>query len=179
MSLIARARRLLVLAGVAAVFAHAPVRAAEHEWTMQIAAQAGEIIFDIGQDFAERVARKMGMVDMILIAHPEATWARKAYLKYGFEIIESAREKILAWEGGCLKPYYEEGFELYRYEFDVARHYTPEEISPKLISLSSVMKNSGWIMPYSMSKARMSALTAFSMRGRRDSRRSLAGTKLV
>ena len=57
MSLIARARRLLVLAGVAAVFAHAPVRAAEHEWTMQIAAQAGEIIFDIGQDFAERVAR--------------------------------------------------------------------------------------------------------------------------
>ena len=41
MSLIARARRLLVLAGVAAVFAHAPVRAAEHEWTMQIAAQAG------------------------------------------------------------------------------------------------------------------------------------------
>lgn len=84
--------------------------------------------------FAERVARKMGMVDMILIAHPEATWARKAYLKYGFEIIESAREKILAWEGGCLKPYYEEGFELYRYEFDVARHYTPEEISPKSVA---------------------------------------------
>jgi len=81
--------------------------------------------------FAERVARKMGMVDMILIAHPEATWAKKAYLKYGFEIIESDRERILAWEGGCMKPYYEEGFELYRYQFDVAKHYTPEEISPK------------------------------------------------
>jgi hypothetical protein len=77
----------------------------------------------------------MGMVDMILIAHPEAKWAKKAYLKYGFEIIASDRQDVLEWEGGVMKPYYEEGFELYRYEFsDIARHYTPEEIAPKVVS---------------------------------------------
>ncbi|MBL26822.1 MAG: C4-dicarboxylate ABC transporter substrate-binding protein [Rhodospirillaceae bacterium] len=57
MSFINHARRLLIAAGAATLLAHAPARAAEHEWNMQIAAQAGEIIFDIGQDFAERVDR--------------------------------------------------------------------------------------------------------------------------
>lgn len=79
--------------------------------------------------FAEKLARKMGMVDMILIAHPQATWAKRAYLKYGFEIIEKDRERILAWEGGVMKPYYEEGFELYRFTFDdIIGHFTPQEL---------------------------------------------------
>jgi len=81
--------------------------------------------------FAERVARKMGMVDMILIAHPEAAWAKKAYLKYGFEIIHKDREDILNWEDGVMRPYYEEGFELYRFEFsDVIKHYQADDIRP-------------------------------------------------
>ncbi len=81
--------------------------------------------------FAERIARKMGMVDMVLIAHPKAQWAKKAYLKYGFEIIHKNREDILDWEGGVMRPYYEEGFELYRYAFDdLIKHYQPDDIGP-------------------------------------------------
>jgi len=69
-------------------------------------------------EFAEEVIRKRGARGMCLIAHPDATWARKAYLKYGFQIVERDRERILAWNGGCLKSYYEEGFELYTFEFE-------------------------------------------------------------
>lgn len=69
--------------------------------------------------FAETIIRKRGARGMCLIAHPEATWAKKAYLKYGFEIVERDRERILAWNGGCLRPYYEEGFELYQFDFGV------------------------------------------------------------
>lgn len=67
--------------------------------------------------FAERVAQRQGARGMTLIAHPEATWAKKAYLKYGFRITQTRKEHVLAWEGGVLRPYYEEGFELYVYEF--------------------------------------------------------------
>lgn len=67
--------------------------------------------------FAESVIRKRGARGMTLIAHPEATWAKKAYLKYGFRIAETDKERVLAWEGGVLRPYYEEGFELYVYDF--------------------------------------------------------------
>ena len=69
-------------------------------------------------EFAEEVARGNGARGMCLIAHPDAIWARKAYLKYGFEIIERDRERVLAWNGACLEPYYEEGFELYAFDFD-------------------------------------------------------------
>lgn len=67
--------------------------------------------------FAESIARSRGTDGMCLIGHPEATWARKAYLKYGFDIIETERERVVAWQDGCLCPYYEEGFELYLYPF--------------------------------------------------------------
>lgn len=69
--------------------------------------------------FAASTARKAGMNGMCLIAHPEATWAKKAYLKFGFSIIEKDRERVLEWKDGVLKPYYEEGFELYTYMFDM------------------------------------------------------------
>jgi GNAT superfamily N-acetyltransferase len=68
-------------------------------------------------DFAQGVAKQHDVRGMALIAHPEATWAKKAYLKYGFEIVETDKEHVLAWEDGALRPYYEEGFELYLYEF--------------------------------------------------------------
>lgn len=70
--------------------------------------------------FAESVARRMGMDGMVLIAHPEATWAKKAYLKYGFEIIAEERDDVCSWQDGCLDEYYEEGFQLYRFAFDGA-----------------------------------------------------------
>lgn len=67
-------------------------------------------------EHAERISRSLGRKGMILIAHPEAKWAKKAYLKYGFEIISSNKKEILAWQNGVLTPHYEEGFELYRYD---------------------------------------------------------------
>ncbi len=68
--------------------------------------------------FAERQCKKRGLATMNLIAHPEAEWAKRAYLKYGFDIIETEKKAILVWNDGVLKPYYEEGFELYQYDLD-------------------------------------------------------------
>lgn len=68
-------------------------------------------------DFAQGVTRREGVRGMSLIAHPDATWAKKAYLKYGFEIAETEKPRVLAWQDGALRPYYEEGFELYIYDF--------------------------------------------------------------
>ena len=65
--------------------------------------------------FAAEVARKRGMRGVCLIAHPEATWATKAYLKFGFEKIASDKAEVVAWNDGFLADYYEEGFELYLY----------------------------------------------------------------
>lgn len=67
-------------------------------------------------DFARDESRRRGRSQMVLIAHPEAEWARRAYLKYGFEIIAETRDDVLAWNDGWLESYYEEGFQLYRYE---------------------------------------------------------------
>jgi len=68
--------------------------------------------------FAEQKLRDSGKKGMSLIAHPEATWAKKAYLKYGFEVVSKEKEEVLAWQDGALKPYYEEGFQLYLYNFE-------------------------------------------------------------
>ena len=90
-------------------------------------AYLGYIYLDVSQvgkgyghrlmEFAEQCARKEGADGLCLIAHPEAKWAKKAYLKYGFEITRRDREHVLAWNDGALQPYYEEGFELYQLPF--------------------------------------------------------------
>ncbi len=67
--------------------------------------------------FAESKAQSKGMKGLALLAHPEATWAKRAYLKYGFEIVASDKADVLAWQNGVLKPYYEEDFELYHFDF--------------------------------------------------------------
>jgi RimJ/RimL family protein N-acetyltransferase len=67
-------------------------------------------------DFARDEARRMGRRSLVLIAHPEAEWACRAYEKYGFRVIAESREDVLAWEDGWLGPYYEEGFHLFQYE---------------------------------------------------------------
>lgn len=69
-------------------------------------------------EFAEETAREAGMKGLALIAHPQATWAKRAYLKYGFDIVETEKDRVTSWENGVLEPYYEEGFELYLYHFD-------------------------------------------------------------
>lgn len=68
--------------------------------------------------FAEREARRRGRRGMVLIAHPEAKWACRAYEKFGFDCIADGRDAVLKWQSGWLKPYYEEGFQLFRYELD-------------------------------------------------------------
>ena len=64
---------------------------------------------------ARGMAVEEGKRGMVLIAHPNATWATRAYVRFGFERIATTREQVLEWRGGWLKPYYEEGFELYQY----------------------------------------------------------------
>ena len=66
-------------------------------------------------DHARKKAIDAGMRKMVLISHPKAEWAVKAYKKYGFRKVLSKKEDVLGYEGGFLKPYYEEGFELYEY----------------------------------------------------------------
>ena len=67
-------------------------------------------------DYAKDLSEKKGQEAMVLIAHPEATWATKAYEKYGFKKFLTKRSDILAWKDGLLKEYYEEGFHLYHYD---------------------------------------------------------------
>lgn len=69
-------------------------------------------------NFARDIVTQQGAVGMSLIAHPEAKWAKRAYLKYGFRIAETRKAEVLAWQDGALEDYYEEGFELYLYDLD-------------------------------------------------------------
>jgi len=61
------------------------------------------------------LTRREGKRGMVLIAHPKATWATRAYVRFGFECIATTRTQVLEWRAGWLKPYYEEGFGLYQY----------------------------------------------------------------
>lgn len=67
-------------------------------------------------DHAKEQAIKNGMKEMILIAHPKADWATKAYRRYGFNILLKNRDDVLSWKNGLLRPYYEEGFYLFHYD---------------------------------------------------------------
>lgn len=69
-------------------------------------------------DHAAAESRKRGKRGMVLIAHPEATWAIRAYRKYGFECIAASEADVLAWNDGWLKPYYEKGFQLWRHSLE-------------------------------------------------------------
>ncbi|MCA8923433.1 MAG: GNAT family N-acetyltransferase [Planctomycetes bacterium] len=66
-------------------------------------------------EFATGLASRKGMRGVALIAHPEATWATRAYTKFGFELVAEEREDVLAWNDGVLRDYYEEGFQLFVY----------------------------------------------------------------
>lgn len=66
--------------------------------------------------FAAQEALSRGARQMVLISHPKAKWAVKAYLRFGFRLLCKNREEVLSFHGGFLKDYYEEGFELYGYD---------------------------------------------------------------
>ena len=68
--------------------------------------------------FARRAAERAGFRGLALIAHPEATWATRAYEKFGFECVANTPADVLAWQDGALASYYEQDFDLYLYEFD-------------------------------------------------------------
>lgn len=68
--------------------------------------------------YAKEESLRRGMKGMVLIAHPQATWAIKAYQKFGFELKYRERETILNWNNGCLKPYFEEYFMLFMYDLE-------------------------------------------------------------
>lgn len=68
--------------------------------------------------FAKEKIKDRGLKGMYLISHPEAEWAVKAYTKFGFKVIHTNRQDVLAWNNECLKPYYEEGFHLFLYKFE-------------------------------------------------------------
>jgi GNAT superfamily N-acetyltransferase len=67
-------------------------------------------------EFAKEHSKDRGQESMILIAHPEATWATRAYKKFGFKKKCEKREEVLSYKDGLLEPYYEEGFHLYEYQ---------------------------------------------------------------
>lgn len=88
-------------------------------------------------EFAHQSAIARHVDGMALIAHPEARWATRAYEKYGFELAATERHDVLGWQDGALKPYYEEGFQLYTYSLDTllspARKCQPSQSAGALI----------------------------------------------
>jgi ribosomal protein S18 acetylase RimI-like enzyme len=74
---------------------------------------------------AQAVAR--GKRGMVLISHPEATWAIKAYTKYGFTCIADSDEAVCAWNDGWLAPYHEQGFHLWEWSVEQLATSAPGE----------------------------------------------------
>lgn len=63
--------------------------------------------------FAVQESNTRGKSGMVLLAHPKATWAMRAYERFGFEVIAETQKEVLAWNDGYMKPYYEKGFFLH------------------------------------------------------------------
>lgn len=66
--------------------------------------------------FAEKKSEEKGQESLILIAHPKAVWATRAYEKFGFKKKYEKKDQVLTYKNGLLRPYYEEGFHLYEYK---------------------------------------------------------------
>lgn len=66
-------------------------------------------------DKAAAEAQRRGKKGMVLLSHPDATWAIKAYTKYGFECIASTDDAVVGWNNGWLSSYHETGFQLWQW----------------------------------------------------------------
>lgn len=67
-------------------------------------------------DHVKKLSLKRQQKRMVLLAHPKAKWAIKAYEKYGFKCILKDKQDVLSFQNGLLKQYYEEGFYLFEYD---------------------------------------------------------------
>lgn len=65
-------------------------------------------------EHAQRLGWRRRKRSLVLLVHPEAQWAVRAYEKFGFEQALTDKSDVLAWNDGWLRPYYEAGFHLYR-----------------------------------------------------------------
>lgn len=66
-------------------------------------------------EFAVAELRRRGRRAMVLIAHPDAVWAVKAYQRFGFRPIARDKDAILDWKDGWMEPWFEDGFHLFEY----------------------------------------------------------------
>lgn len=66
-------------------------------------------------DHASAEVRRRDKEGMVLIAHPEADWAVRAYQKYGFDCVADTDDEVTAWNDGWLSPYHETGFHLWQW----------------------------------------------------------------
>ena len=69
-------------------------------------------------DHAAAEVERRGLQGMVLIAHPEAEWAVRAYQKYGFECVARTDDDVCAWNDGWLEAYHEQGFHLWSWTPD-------------------------------------------------------------
>lgn len=67
-------------------------------------------------DHASAEVKRRDKDGMVLIAHPEAEWAVRAYAKYGFDCIAETDEEVCAWNDGWLEGYHERGFHLWQWQ---------------------------------------------------------------
>ncbi len=79
--------------------------------------EVGKNYGQILMNFIEQIARDRGLKGLVLIAHPEANWAVRAYEKFGFKRILTEKSEIITWQDGALESYFEEGFHLFSYDF--------------------------------------------------------------
>lgn len=66
-------------------------------------------------DHASAEVTRRDKQGMVLIAHPEAEWAIRAYQKYGFECVAETDDEVVSWNDGWLEPYHERGFQLWKW----------------------------------------------------------------
>lgn len=71
-------------------------------------------------DLAAREAERRGKKGMVLLSHPGATWAVRAYTKYGFECIADTDEGVVTWNDSWLASYHETGFHLWQWTLPTA-----------------------------------------------------------
>lgn len=66
-------------------------------------------------EHARRLGWQRGKEELVLLVHPDARWAVRAYEKFGFDAALTDDASVLTWNAGWLTDYHESGFHLYRY----------------------------------------------------------------
>ena len=72
--------------------------------------------------FAATLALLSQCDHLIMLCHPDADWAVKAIERFGFHQITNSKDEVLSFENGVMKPYYEEGFQLFQFNLQPLYH---------------------------------------------------------